>query len=61
MIAAVSTRFRQSLGGMTFPDFEGHIALRAFVSKLLTSLANLQKATEFHLALSVHLAGCRHD
>ena len=61
VIAAVSNRFRQSLGGVTFPDTEGHTAVRDATVKHLKSLANIQKVTEFHPAFCVHLAGYPHD
>ena len=61
MISDVFPRFRHSLGDVTFPDLEDHMAVPAIASKLLRSFVNMEKVTEFHPALSVHLAGCRHD
>ena len=61
MIADIFSRFRRSLGGVTFPDMEGHTAVRDATVKHLKSLANMQKVTEFHPAFCVNLAGYRHD
>ena len=61
MVADVSSCFRHSHGSVTFPDLEGHIAERAVAAKLLILFVNMPKVTEFQSALSVHLAGSRHD
>lgn len=61
MIADVFSRFRRSLGDVTFPVLEGHIAARACLTKLLAWFGNFPKVTELRSALSVRAAVCRHD